>query len=129
MIDIDIDIAIAIASENHYIVLNSRSTFPNASTPVRSFVERPARRHAFPVPLDGDPNLQRASSSDIFVSTFLLSGSFSMKLSKSSALDGDGVKTCPAIIAMAGKAKSADLRVLSAGEDVVGTFVRGELGW
>ena len=111
------------------VYLYSRSTVPKASTPVGRFVERPARRHAFPVPLDGDPNLQRASSSVIVGVTFALSGSFARKLSISSAIDGEEDDIIPVIMTNAGKAKTLDRRVLSGGEHEGFAFVCGDHGW
>ena len=111
------------------MIVYSRSTSPKASTPVGRFVERPARKQAFPVPLDGDPNLQRASSSDILGVTFPLSSSLAIKLSISSATDGEENDTMPAIMTNAGNAKTVDRRVLSDGEQEGFAFVCGDRGW
>jgi len=86
---------------------------PNASTPVRRFVGRPALRQAFPVSLEGAPNLHRASSSDIWgftISLFLYSKSFFRKLSISSAFARDEDDDIATVATKDGNAEKTDRR-------------------
>jgi len=82
---------------------------PNASTPVRRVVERPALMQAFPVFGEGAPNLHRASSSDIWGFAISFFRSFFTKLSTSSAFarEEDDIAT---VATKAGNADKTDRR-------------------